>query len=129
MALTSSGSTPAQQATVIVHYLFGSIPIAAIIILMSQFALNDINLYESINAMTNVFNMKRYYSIAMLFGVVVSIVLSIPGNVIPNFGLSIGVAPLEGWVAAVILYLVMIAVVRGKADLRWTIGQRTMAAE
>jgi purine-cytosine permease-like protein len=205
MALTSTGSTPAQQAGVIVHYLFGSIPIAAIIILMSQFALNDINLYESINAMTNVFNMKRYFSIvilliggcalsvwmataasqtvffivagigastvptattlmaidvlvlprlfginrelsvvlnwrdlqstnwlgiiAMLFGVVVSIVLSIPGNVIPNFGLSIGVAPLEGWVAAVILYLVMIAVVRSKSDLRWTIGLRTAAAE
>jgi purine-cytosine permease-like protein len=205
MALTSTGSTPAQQAGVIVHYLFGSVPIAAIIILMSQFALNDINLYESINAMTNVFNVKRYYSIAillvggcllsvwmatassqtvffivagigastvptattlmaidvlllpklfginrelsvvlnwrdlqstnwlgiiaMLFGVVVSIVLSIPGNVIPNFGLSIGVAPIEGWVAAVILYLAMIAFVRSKSDLRWTIGLRTAAAE
>jgi hypothetical protein len=66
--------------------------------------------------------------IAMLFGVVVSIVLSIPGNVIPNFGLSIGIAPIEGWVGAVILYLVMIAVVRGKADLRWTIGLRGTAA-
>jgi purine-cytosine permease-like protein len=205
MALTSTGSTPGQQALVIVHYLFGSVPIAAIIILLSQFALNDINLYESINAMTNVFNMKRYYSIAilliggcllsvwmataasqtvffivagvgastvptattlmavdvlllpklfgihrdlstvliwrnlqstnwlgiiaMLVGVIVSIVLSIPGNVIPNFGLSIGLAPFEGWVAAVVLYLAMIAVVRSKAELRWTIGLGTVPAE
>jgi purine-cytosine permease-like protein len=205
MALTSTGSTPAQQAMVIVHYVFGSIPIAALLILLSQFALNDINLYESINAMTNVFNVKRYYSIAilliggallsiwmataasqtvffivagigastvptattlmvvdvlllpklfginrdlsgvlnwrdlrstnwlgiiaMLFGVLVSVVLSIPGNVIPNVGLSIGIAPIEGWLAAVILYLGMIAVVRGKADLRWAIGLRTMPAE
>ena len=205
MALTSTGSTPAQQAMVITHYVFGSIPIAAILILLSQFALNDINLYESINAMTNLFNVKRYYSIAilliggcllsiwmataasqtvffivagigastvptattlmvvdvlllpklfginrdlsvvlnwrdlhstnwlgivaLLFGVLVSIVLSIPGNVIPNVGLSIGIAPIEGWLAAVILYLVMIAVVRSKSDLRWTIGLRTAAAE
>ena len=205
MALTSTGSTPGQQALVIVHYLFGSVPIAAVIILLSQFALNDINLYESINAMTNVFNMKRYYSIAilliggcalsvwmataasqtvffivagigastvptattlmavdvlllpklfgihrdlatvlswrnlqstnwlgiiaMLVGVVVSVLLSIPGNVIPNVGLSIGLAPFEGWVVAVVLYLVMIAVVRSKAGLRWTIGLETVAAE
>jgi purine-cytosine permease-like protein len=205
MALTSTGSTPAQQATVIVHYLFGSVPIACILILLSQFALNDMNLYESINAMTNVFNMKRYFSIAilliggcllsvwmataasqtvffivagigastvptattlmavdvlllprlfgvhrdlstvlnwrelqstnwlgivaMLVGVAVSILFSIPGNVIPNFGLSIGLAPFEGWVVAVVLYLAMIAVVRSKADLRWTIGLRTVAAE
>jgi hypothetical protein len=67
--------------------------------------------------------------IALLFGVLVSVVLSIPGNVIPNVGLSIGIAPIEGWLAAVILYLVMIAVVRGKADLRWAIGLRTAAAE
>jgi len=66
---------------------------------------------------------------AMLFGVVVSIVLSIPGNVIPNFGLSIGLAPLEGWAAAVVLYLAMIAAVRSKAELRWTIGLRSVAAE
>jgi purine-cytosine permease-like protein len=205
MALTSTGSTPGQQALVIVHYLFGSVPIAAIIILLSQFALNDINLYESINAMTNVFNMKRYYSIAilliggcllsvwmataasqtvffivagigastvptattlmavdvlllpklfgidrdlatvlnwralqstnwlgitaMLVGVIVSVVLSIPGNVIPNVGLSIGLAPFEGWVVAVVLYLAMIAVVRSKAGLGWTIGLDTLAAE
>ena len=38
--------------------------------------------------------------IAMLVGVVVSIILSIPGNVIPNVGLSIGLAPFEGWVVA-----------------------------
>jgi hypothetical protein len=205
MALTSTGSNPAQQSAVIVHYLFGSVPFAAVIILFSQFALNDMNLYESINAMTNIFNMKRYFSIAvlliggcilsvwmataasqtvffivagigastvptattlmvvdvlllpkifgisrplsavlnwrdldstnwlgiaaMLFGVLVSIVLSIPGNVIPNFGLSIGLAPLEGWAAAVVLYLAMIAMVRSKAELRWTIGLRSVAAE
>jgi purine-cytosine permease-like protein len=205
MALTSTGSNPAQQSAVIVHYLFGSVPFAAVIILFSQFALNDMNLYESINAMTNLFNMKRYFSIAilliggsvlsvwmataasqtvffivagigastvptattlmvvdvlllprifgisrplsavlnwrdldstnwlgivaMLFGVAVSITLSIPGNVIPNFGLSIGLAPLEGWAAAVVLYLAMIAVVRSKAELRWTIGLRGVAAE
>jgi len=205
MALTSTGSNPAQQSAVIVHYLFGSVPVAAVIILFSQFALNDMNLYESINAMTNIFNMKRYFSIAvlliggcilsvwmataasqtvffivagigastvptattlmvvdvlllpkifgisrplsavlnwrdldstnwlgiaaMLFGVLVSIVLSIPGNVIPNFGLSIGLAPLEGWAAAVVLYLAMIAMVRSKAELRWTIGLRSVAAE
>jgi purine-cytosine permease-like protein len=205
MALTSTGANPAQQSAVIVHYLFGSVPFAAVIILFSQFALNDMNLYESINAMTNLFNMKRYYSIAillvggcvlsvwmataasqtvffivagigastvptattlmvvdvlllprifgisrplssvmnwrdlestnwlgiaaMLFGVAVSIVLSIPGNVIPNFGLSFGLAPLEGWASAVVLYLVMIAVVRSKAELMWTIGLRGVAAE
>jgi cytosine/uracil/thiamine/allantoin permease len=67
--------------------------------------------------------------IAMLVGVVVSIVLSIPGNVIPNVGLSIGLAPFEGWIAAVALYLVMIAVVRRKAELRWTIGLQAVAAE
>jgi cytosine/uracil/thiamine/allantoin permease len=66
---------------------------------------------------------------AMLFGVAVSIVLSIPGNVIPNFGLSFGLAPLEGWASAVVLYLVMIAVVRSKAELMWTIGLRGVAAE
>jgi len=156
------------------------------------------NLYESINAMTNIFNMKRYYSIAilllggcllsvwmataasqtvffivagigastvptattlmvvdvlllpklfgvtrgltsvltwrdlestnwlgiisLLFGVVVSVVLSIPGNVIPNFGLSIGLAPFEGWIAAVILYLGLIAAVRSRTNFHWTIG-------
>jgi purine-cytosine permease-like protein len=198
MGLTSTGANPAQQSQVIVHYLFGSVPFACLIILLSQFALNDMNLYESINAMTNIFNMKRYYSIAilllggcalsiwmataasqtvffivagigastvptattlmvvdvlllpklfgvkrgltsvltwrnldstnwlgiasLLFGVVVSVVLSIPGNVIPNFGLSFGLAPFEGWVAAVILYLGMIAVVRGRANFHWTIG-------
>jgi hypothetical protein len=67
--------------------------------------------------------------VAMLFGVVVAIVLSIPGNVIPNFGLSWGLAPFEGWVSAVVLYLVMIAVVRSRASLRWTIGLRGAAAE
>jgi purine-cytosine permease-like protein len=198
MALTSTGSTPSQQAQVIVHYLFGSVPIAAIIILFSQFALNDMNLYESINAMTNVFNLKRYYSIAilligggalsvwmttaasenvffivagigastvptattlmvidvlalpklfgikrdlssvlnwralestnwlgivsLLFGVAVAIILSIPGNVIPNFGLSYGLAPFEGWIAAVVLYIALIAIVRTKANFHWTIG-------
>jgi hypothetical protein len=60
--------------------------------------------------------------IALLAGVVVAIVLSIPGNVIPNFGLSFGLAPFEGWVAAVVLYLVMIAAVRGNANFHWTIG-------
>jgi purine-cytosine permease-like protein len=206
MALTSTGSTPTQQAQVIVHYLFGSAGFAALIIFFSQFALNDMNLYESINAMTNVFNMKRYYSIAILLiggialsvwmataasenvffivagigastvptattlmvvdilllpkvfgikrdlssvlgwrdlestnwlgiaallvGVVVAIVLSIPGNVIPNFGLSIGLAPFEGWAAAVVLYLVLIAAVRGNANFHWTIGLKgTQAAE
>jgi purine-cytosine permease-like protein len=204
MALTSTGSSPAQQAHVIVRYLFGSATFAAIIILLSQVALNDVNLYESINAMTNLFNLKRYYSIAivlffgcllsawmatavsqkvffivagigaatvptattlmavdvlllpklfgtrrdvsnvlnwrdlestnwlgiiaLLFGVVVSIVLSIPGNVIPNFGLSIGLAPFEGWLAAVILYLGMIAAVRGRATFHWSIGMRASAA-
>jgi hypothetical protein len=58
----------------------------------------------------------------LIFGVVVSVVLSIPGNVIPNFGLSFGLAPFEGWVAAVILYLGMIAMVRGTARFHWTIG-------
>jgi purine-cytosine permease-like protein len=198
MGMTSAGATPAQQSQVIVHYLFGSVPFACLLILISQFALNDMNLYESINAMTNIFNMKRYYSIAILliggaalsvwmataasqavffivagigastvptattlmvvdvlllpklfgvkrgltavlnwrdlestnwlgiaalvFGVVVSVLLSIPGNVIPNFGISFGLAPFEGWVAAVVLYLGMIAVVRGRRNFHWTIG-------
>jgi purine-cytosine permease-like protein len=204
MALTSVGSNPAQQANVIVHYLFGSVPFAAIIILVSQFVLNDMNLYESINAMTNVFNMKRYYSIAILltggcalsawmataasqtvffivagigastvptattlmaidvlllprlfgikrdlsgvrrwrdlkstnwigiaslvFGVVVSVVLSIPGNVIPNFGLSVGIAPVEGWAASVMLYLVLILAMRRKESFHWTLGLREAGA-
>jgi purine-cytosine permease-like protein len=204
MALTSTGSNPAQQANVIVHYLFGSVPFAAVIILLSQFVLNDMNFYESINAMTNVFNMKRYYSIAILlaggcalsawmataasqtvffivagigastvptattlmaidvlllprlfgikrdlsgvlswrdlkstnwigiaslvFGVVVSVVLSIPGNVIPNFGLSCGIAPVEGWAASVLLYLVLILAMRGKVNFHWTIGLREAEA-
>jgi purine-cytosine permease-like protein len=198
MGLTSTGANPAQQSQVIVHYLFGSVPFACLIILLSQFALNDMNLYESINAMTNIFNMKRYYSIAillvggcmlsiwmataasqtvffivagigastvptattlmvvdvlllpklfgvrrglsavlnwrdlestnwlgiasLLFGVVVSVVLSIPGNVIPNFGLSFGLAPFEGWLAAVILYLAMVTAVRSQPSFHWTIG-------
>jgi hypothetical protein len=205
MALTSAGANPAQQSMVIVHYLFGSVPIAAGLILLSQFALNDVNMYEATNAMTNIFNMKRYYSIAilltgcclltswmatatsqtvffiiagisattvptattllivdvlllpklfgikrdlsavvqwrdlkstnwlgitaMLVGVIVAIVLSIPGNVIPNVGLSIGIAPVEGWLAATALYLAMIAIVRHKSDLRWTIGLAMEAAE
>jgi purine-cytosine permease-like protein len=203
MALTSTGSSPEQQAHVIVRYLFGSVPFAAIVIVLSQVALNDVNLYESINAMTNLFNMRRYYSIAILLffgcllsvwmatgvsqkvffivagigaatvptattlmaidvllipkifgtrrdlsrvlnwreldstnwlgiiallsGVIVSIVLSIPGNVIPNFGLSIGLAPFEGWVAAVILYLGMITAARGSAKFHWSIGLRASA--
>lgn len=204
MGLTSTGANPAQQSQVIVHYLFGSAPFACLIILFSQFALNDMNLYESINAMTNIFNMKRYYSIAilllggsalsiwmataasqtvffivagigastvptattlmvvdvlllprifgvrrsftsvvnwrdlestnwlgissLLFGVVVSVVLSIPGNVIPNFGLSFGLAPFEGWIAAVVLYLGMIAVARTQPNFRWAIGLPDSAA-
>jgi purine-cytosine permease-like protein len=204
MALNSTGSSPQQQAHVIVGYLFGSVPFAAIVIVLSQVALNDVNLYESINAMTNLFNMRRYCSIAillffgcllsvwmatavsqkvyfivagigaatvptattlmaidvllipkifgtrrdlsrvlqwreldctnwlgivaLLFGVIVSILLSIPGNVIPNFGLSIGLAPFEGWVAAVVLYLGMIAVVRRSPKFHWSIGMRTSAA-
>jgi purine-cytosine permease-like protein len=203
MALTSTGSSPEQQANVIVRYLFGSVPFAAIVIVLSQVALNDVNLYESINAMTNLFNLKRYYSIAillffgcllsawmatavsqqvffivagigaatvptattlmavdvllipkifrtrrdlshvlnwrelestnwlgiiaLLFGVIVSIVLSIPGNVIPNVGLSVGLAPFEGWAAAVILYLGMITAVRGSAKFHWSIGMRASA--
>jgi purine-cytosine permease-like protein len=204
MGLTSSGSSPEQQAHVIVSYLFGSAAFAAIVMVLSQVALNDVNLYESINAMTNLFDIKRYYSIAillffgcllsawmatagsqnvffivagigaatvptattlmavdvlllpkifgtrrdlshvlqwrdlestnwlgivaLLFGVFVSIVLSIPGSVIPNFGLSIGLAPFEGWGAAVILYLGMIAALRGHEKFRWSIGLRTSAA-
>jgi cytosine/uracil/thiamine/allantoin permease len=65
---------------------------------------------------------------ALLFGVVVSVVLSIPGNVIPNFGLSIGLAPFEGWIAAVVVYLVTIAAVRGRPGFRWTIGLPGSAA-
>jgi hypothetical protein len=204
MGLTSTGSSPEQQAHGIVRYLFGSAGFAAVIIVLSQVALNDVNLYESINAMTNLFNMKRYYSIAillffgsllsawmatagsqnvffivagigaatvptattlmavdvllipkifgtrrdlshvlnwrdlestnwlgivaLLFGVIVSIVLSIPGSVIPNFGLSIGLAPFEGWAAAVLLYLGMIAAVRGHAKFHGSIGMRAPAA-
>lgn len=204
MGLTSTGSNPAQQAHVIVHYLFGSAPFAALIVLLSQLALNDMNLYESINAVTNVLNIKRYYSIAallaagclasiwmatsssqdaffivagvgastvptattlmaidvlllprifgirrdlsavrnwraleetnwlgivaLLFGVVVSVVLSIPGNVIPGFGLSIGLAPLEGWIAAVVLYLGMIAVVRTNENFHRVVGVRAVEA-
>lgn len=204
MGLTAAGATPAQQASVIVHYLFGSAWFAALIVFLSQFALNDMNLYESVNAMTNIFNIKRYYSIAillaagclasvwmavsssqeaffivagigastvptattlmaidvlllprlfniqrdlssvrnwrdlqstnwlgiaaLLFGVAVSVVLSIPGNVLPNVGLSIGLAPLEGWVAAVILYLGLIAAVRTKENFHAAVGVRRVEA-
>ncbi|MGE4482227.1 cytosine permease [Acidocella sp.] len=204
MGLSSAASSPSEQAQLIMHCLFGSAPLAAIIILISQFALNDMNLYESINAMTNVFNMKRYYSIAvlvvggcllsawmataasvdvffivagigastvptattimaidvlilprlfgvrrdlsgvvawkslkttnwvaiaaLLFGVMVSILLSIPGNVIPNVGLSLGLAPFEGWVAAVMFYLVGIGVVVRREHLREMVGLSPVVA-
>jgi hypothetical protein len=59
---------------------------------------------------------------SLLLGVLVSVVLSIPGNVIPNFGLSFGLAPFEGWVSAVVLYLAMVAVVRSQPSFHWTIG-------
>jgi hypothetical protein len=60
--------------------------------------------------------------VSLLFGVAVAIILSIPGNVIPNFGLSYGLAPFEGWIAAVVLYIALIAIVRTKANFHWTIG-------
>jgi hypothetical protein len=60
--------------------------------------------------------------VSLLFGVAVAIILSIPGNVIPNFGLSYGLAPFEGWAAAVVLYIALIAIVRTKANFHWTIG-------
>jgi hypothetical protein len=65
--------------------------------------------------------------ITLIFGVAVSLLLSIPGNVIPHFGLSIGLAPFEGWVAAVILYLGLIASVRSRASFEWALGLRRFA--
>lgn len=186
MALNTSSVGPSQLSDSFMILLFNSVPLTVIVILISQFALNDINLYESINAMTNIFGFKRYYSIALLLffgiivsiwmatmkstnaffivagigastvptattimaidtliipklfglkrdlskisgwatsqatnwvavtsliiGVFISIILSIPGNVLPNIGLSVGLAPFEGWVSAVISYLVLFSI-------------------
>lgn len=65
--------------------------------------------------------------IALLFGVVVSLLLSIPDSVIPHFGLSIGLAPFEGWAAAVVLYLGLIAAARSRASFKWVLGLRPFA--
>lgn len=76
MGMLANTADPTKQAQFVVHYsLFGLAALGAIIVLMSQVALNDTNLYESINAMTNVFNTKRYISIAVLL--VIGILLSI----------------------------------------------------
>lgn len=199
MGLVGKAPDPASQGQVIVHYsMFGLMPLGVLIILISQFALNDNNLYESINAMTNLFNARRYVSIAillvvgvalsiwmatsssqnvffivagigastvptatsimiadvfflpklfgirrdlshvlswsetrhinwlgllaLLFGIVVSILLSVPGSVIPNFGWSIGVAPFEGWAVAVATYLGAVAVMRKSPSLKRLLG-------
>lgn len=198
MGLSATASTPAMQGHIIIQYLFGLVPIGVIILVASQMAQNDINLYESINAMTNIFGLKRYISIAILIfigvfvsiwmatsvtqnvfflvagigastvptattimavdvlfvpklfgirrdfshvikwnevhhnnwiavfamitGVVVSIILSIPGNVISDFGLSIGIAPFEGWLAASISYVAVICMFRKTTFIRAALG-------
>lgn len=199
MGMLANTSDPTKQAQFVVHYsLFGLAALGAIIVLISQVALNDTNLYESINAMTNVFNTKRYINIAilmsigillsiwmargssetaffivagigassvptatsimaadvflfprvfgikrdlsqvrswdeirhtnwlaigaLLLGVITSVALSIPGNVIPNFGLSVGVAPVEGWIVAIVVYIGTVAIMQRSPRLYRMLG-------
>lgn len=46
--------------------LFGLVGLGVVVFLVNQFALNDGNLYESINAMQNVFGWRRYISVLIL---------------------------------------------------------------
>jgi purine-cytosine permease-like protein len=46
--------------------LFGFTALGVIVFFVNQFALNDGNLYESINAMQNVFGWRRYFSVLIL---------------------------------------------------------------
>ena len=46
--------------------LFGLTGLAVVVFFINQFALNDGNLYESINAMQNIFGWRRYFSVLLL---------------------------------------------------------------
>jgi purine-cytosine permease-like protein len=46
--------------------LFGLVGLGVIVFFINQFALNDGNLYESINAMQNIFGWRRYLSVLIL---------------------------------------------------------------
>ncbi|WP_028962034.1 purine-cytosine permease family protein [Sulfobacillus thermosulfidooxidans] len=199
MGLLAHSANPAKQSQFIVHYsLFGLLSLGALIIVVSQFALNDSNLYEAVNAVSNLFGIRRIIAVsllvalgvvislwmshsssetvffivagigassvptatsimivdtllvpkllgvkrpltlvpdwhslrwtnwiavsALLVGVVVSIVFSIPGNVLPGIGLSLGIAPVEGWLVAVIFYIAVILVRRDNPSILRTLG-------
>jgi cytosine permease len=46
--------------------LFGLVALGVVVFFINQFALNDGNLYESINAMQNIFGWRRVYSVLIL---------------------------------------------------------------
>ena len=46
--------------------LFGFTALGVVVFFVNQFALNDGNLYESINAMQNIFGWRRYFSVLIL---------------------------------------------------------------
>ena len=64
--------------------LFGLVALGVIVFFINQFALNDGNLYESINAMQNVFGWRRYLSVLIL-GVVGAILAAEMASVQNSF--------------------------------------------
>jgi len=67
--------------------LFGLVALGVIVFFVNQFALNDGNLYESINAMQNLFGWRRYYSVLILgvLGAVLAYVMATAQSVQNNF--------------------------------------------
>jgi len=59
---------------------------------------------------------------ALLLGCVVGIVCSIPGSIIPNFGLSLGLAPVQAWLVSFVSYLIFVAIVQGQPTVRRILG-------
>jgi purine-cytosine permease-like protein len=64
--LSNAGDLAGVMSYFVTFSLFGLTGLGVIVFLVNQFALNDGNLYESINAMQNVFGWKRYISVLIL---------------------------------------------------------------
>lgn len=64
--------------------LFGFVALGVIVFFINQFALNDGNLYESVNAMQNVFGWRRYLSVLIL-GVAGAILAAMMASVQNSF--------------------------------------------
>ena len=60
--------------------------------------------------------------VALLLGCVTGVVFSIPGNIIPGFGLSVGIAPAEAWAVSFLSYLVFVSVVHKLPKARQILG-------